>query len=213
MAAATDVITLASAKETLSIDPNDATRDDLLEAYITATSERLDAAVGPIVQRTITDEAHDGGDCIIRLLHEPVASITTLTEYDTAGSGTVLTAEDYDTTGTYLLEPWPARNPTGLYTGRVERRTTGRSTTWFTTGRRNVVATYVAGRYATTAAAADSIFEHAARLLLRFLWQQELFGVASIEGYEQPVSTYPMTMPRVVRQMLAADWREGVFAL
>ena len=59
-------------------------------------SRRLDRLCGPIVQRTITDEVHPGGCPSIRVRHWPVASFTTVTEYD-ATTPAVLTREDFDT--------------------------------------------------------------------------------------------------------------------
>ena len=63
-------------------------------------------ACGPIVQRTITDEVHPGGCPSIRVRHWPVASFTTVTEYD-ATTPTVLTR------GTSTPNPPTATCPSG----------------------------------------------------------------------------------------------------
>lgn len=207
--AATDVLELQWAKDALRVSVGDPREHPLLEAYVTAVSQRLDQACGPIVQRTVTDEFHSGGCGLIRLRRSPVASVTTVTEYDTAGTGTVLTAEDYDTTGTYALDPWPG-DPSGLYHGKLWRRTTSRSGTWFVAGRNNVRVTYVAGRYATTLAAQQSRFGQAALVLLRWMWAQEQVGVSTVGEFDVPTTVFPRTMPLSVRQILANDWVEGV---
>lgn len=209
--AATDVLELQWAKDALRVSVGDPRDHPLLEAYVTAVSERLDQACGPVVQRTVTDELHSGGCGLIRLRKSPVASVTTLTEYDSAGAGTVLTPEDFDTVGTYALDPWTVPGgPEGLFGAKVHRRTAGRSGTWFARGRNNVKVTYVAGRYATTEAAQQSRFGQAALVLLRWMWAQEQVGVSTVGEYDVPTTVFPRTLPMSVRQILANDWVEGV---
>jgi hypothetical protein len=207
---ATDLLAFDDAKEVVARAPSSTVDDGEIRAMVTAISERLDQACGPIVRRTVTGEVHDGGLGYIRLRLEPVASITTLTEYTTAGVGTVLTAEDFDTAGTYALRPWYVADPPGLWQGKVLRRTTGRGCAWFPRGLNNVVATYEAGRYVDTAAVAATRFAEAARLWLTFQFARRNVGVANVEGYETPTAVYPLTVPAVIRQMLAHDWVEGV---
>lgn len=141
-------------------------RDAELAQWITAVSRRIDDRCGPVVQRTVTDEAHDGGRHAIWLANAPIASITSLVEYD-GTTATTLTAETNAAKPDdgYLLDGF------GRYDRQVRRRS-GNSDANFPAGRRNVVATYSAGRYASTAAV-DEKFKLAAGSILRRLWHRE----------------------------------------
>src|SRR5437868_6897514 len=84
--AALDLITLNEAKHELNLDLTSTDPDGELARYITAVSRRLDDLCGPIVERTVTDEPHNGGRVRI-FLDAPISSVTTVKEY----SGTTLT--------------------------------------------------------------------------------------------------------------------------
>lgn len=156
--AATDVLTETEARAAVNADEGSAE----LAVLVSAVSGQLDELCGPIVQRTVTGEAHDGG-ALVRLKHAPVASVTSVVEYD----GTVATTVTAETntakaTANYVFDS---------RTGQVRRRSNG----WdyaFPAGRGNVVVTYVAGRAATTAAV-DAKFKQAASMMLRNLWVAE----------------------------------------
>jgi len=156
-----DVITLAEAHKAINL-PDDAMAHDVaIAALVTAISQGLDDMAGPIVQRTITDEPHDGGCTSLGLRHAPVVSVASVTEY----SGTVslvLTAESnaVKTSSNFYFDP---------VTSRVYRRAGG----WdymFAQGRGNVLVTYVAGR-ATSTATVASKFKEAAKLTCLHLWK------------------------------------------
>lgn len=206
--AATDVITLERAKRAVGLAIVDTSKDDLLQAYVGAVSQRLDDACGPVIRRTITGEAHDGGGCTITLRYRPVYSVTSVTEYLT-GTATVLTAEGNTVEGTYQLEPWQGAEVVGLHSGRIHRRVAGWAGGYYPGGAGNVLVTYVAGRYATTADAQDSKFEQAARILLKFFWQAELMGTASVGEYDVPTTAFARVEPPIVRELLASEWLEG----
>lgn len=153
-----DVLSLDEGMTAIAMTGSGAAHEDTVAAAITAISRRLDALVGPIVVRTITDEIHyPSGNSPIWLDHQPVSSITSLIEYS-SGTGTALTAEDYDTSGTYLLRD-----------GMIVRRSGFYTTSWYGSA---VKVTYVAGRYATTAAV-DARFKTAAAAILRRWWARE----------------------------------------
>lgn len=158
--AATDVVTLDETRRALAITTN--THDTLLAAWITAVSTRMDDLCRPVVIRTITDELHDGGWWFITPDYTPVATVSSLSEYDTSGTATSLSAEDYDTkpASAYLVD------------GRVIRRRASGGDALFASGRRNVRLTYTAGRYASTSAVGEQ-FKRAALIILRHMWQQE----------------------------------------
>ena len=159
-ASAVDILTLIEARQALSMNGDEGSAE--LALLVSAVSGQLDELCGPIVQRTVTGEAHDGG-ALVRLKHAPVASVTSVVEYD----GTVATTVTAETntakaTANYVFDS---------RTGQVRRRSNG----WdyaFPAGRGNVVVTYVAGRAATTAAV-DAKFKQAASMMLRNLWVAE----------------------------------------
>jgi len=135
---------------------------EVIDIWVSALSRRIDELCGPVVVRTVTDERHDGGRSRIWLDLAPVSSVTSLVEYD-AGTVQTLTAELDDGLPEYgyLLED----------DGSIIRRNGGGDAT-FAYGRRNVKATYEAGRYADTASV-DAKFKMAAGAILRRLWQRE----------------------------------------
>lgn len=199
MADTLDIITLAEGRAAVNLHASDTTQDAEVAAYITAVSRRLDQAVGPVVVRTITAETHDGSAATVRLYHPPVFSVTSVTEYvDT--TGTVLTAEAVGvatTANNYVLN---ARY--GILTRR-----SGGSDVSFSYGRSRVVITYVAGRYANTAAV-DPLFKSAATIMVAHLWRREQ-SAEPMTAYQR---SHGVAIPRVVREMLADEWRLPVMA-
>lgn len=211
-----DWLTSEEADTSLGIGGSDTSLDDLLAAMITAVSERLDRAVGPVVKRTVTDELHNGGGPTIRTRLWPIYSTpaVTLVEWDGATSRT-LTAEGFadnqDQDG-YLLEP---SVEAGLYSGVIRRRSYGADTP-FAAGRLNVKITYAAGRFASTAAVPER-FKQAARVTLENWWQMVRDGVGqdSSGEYLAPLSVFPsFAIPNAARQLLDDVWQgDGVDVL
>lgn len=156
MADTLDLISLDEAMEAIAMTGTGSNYEAQVEMAVTAISRRIDELCGPVVVRTITGEEHDADGGLIFLDYSPVSSVTTVTEY-VSGTGTVLTAEDIDTSGDYLLRDGILSRRSGFYT-----------TSW--NGRIKV--TYVAGRYATTAAV-DAKFKTAAAAILRRWWARE----------------------------------------
>lgn len=164
MADTLDIVTLAEAYRATN-NPAATGHDDELAQWITAVSRRIDKACGPVVQRTISNELHDGGTARIRLDWDHVDSVTTLTEY-------------VDTTGTTLSAETNASKPADAYmletlggVSWVRRRASGADDT-FASGRKNIDVTYVAGRYADTASV-DGLFKMAVGSILRRLWARD----------------------------------------
>lgn len=187
-----DVVTLAEAKALLNIGASDTTKDTALALKITAVSRRLDRLCGPIVQRTVTDEVHPGGCPSIRVRRWPVASFTTVTEYDATVSQT-LTLEDFDTQPTdgYLPERWES-TPTAVFNGVIWRRASGCGS-WFPCGPEAVKVTYVAGRAANTAAV-DAVFKEAAGIALKNVWRTMESAVQSLGEFDVPAQNFPVSM-------------------
>ena len=172
MADTLDILTLPEAKTALNIDALNVDHDDEIAQHVTAISRIIDDECGPVVQRTITAELHDGGGASIVLRHAPVASVTTLRE--AAGSTiTTLTAVGFGETG----------DGYSLKDGVLSRRFGGSVSSW--TSGNALEVTYVAGRYASTAAV-DAKFKAAAAAILRRLWKREAGAWAqSPEWFEQ----------------------------
>lgn len=207
MADALDLLTLAEAKAAINLSGS-TQYDAELPAWITGVSRRLDKAVGPVVQRTVTAELHDGDRSYVRTLLYPVASFTTVKEYvDT--SATTLTRETnaLKPDSAYLALPYEA-DPT-LFSGKIERRGGG-SNVDFATGRQNVELTYVAGR-AASAAAVDELFKAGARLTLGYVWNSQRPALGTVDEFEVPQVPWPhFAIPNAVQQMLSEFWQEGL---
>lgn len=203
-----DVVSVERAKQALDLGVADVRKSDVLATAITAVSQLIDDVCGPVVQRTITDPIDTPGDlCHVTLKTAPVASITSVTFYD-SGASEVLTAETLSTAGDYLAELEDRVRPDGttpLLSGRLRRRSGFRDWYW-KRGRVQVV--YVAGRYTNTAACAGSRFELAAMLTLRSswrAWEQSAVQVAPGE-FVIPAGYFPsFIMPDAALELIARD--------
>ena len=195
--AATDLLSLDDAKSAVRVGASHTLHADRLEAYVSAVSNAIDELVGPVVQRTITGERHEGGTSEIRLRRSPVSSITTVKVWQ-RGTSTTLTAESLSAAGGYLAEP-DEDDPT-LLCGELYRRSDWWSIPWECG---TVEVTYVAGRYANTAAVAGTRFHTAAVLALQNLWQGMADSVAVVNEYEGPTTAFPsVVLPKASRDLL-----------
>lgn len=210
MAAVLDVLTLVEGKAALNL-AGTSQYDGEIPVWITATSLALDAKVGPIVKRTVTDEFHDGRGSYFYTRLYPVLTFTTVTEYN----GTTATVLSVETNASkpspgYLAEQYEP-NP-ALLSGRIRRRGSGFDA-WFPEGSGNIVVTYVAGRFEDTAAV-DERFKSAARLTLQNLWNSQRPNLGDVGEFEVPQSNWPrFAIPNAVRQMLANEWQDAPRAL
>lgn len=155
MSNAVDLLTLEEAKLWVNLSLDRVGNEDRLEQWVTGVSMAFDEYAGPVVAREVTETHHVDRAGSLNLRETPVYSITTVTEYQ-SGSGTVLTAEDHDTEGTYVLDGYT------LY-----RRSGWTPTTFLG----QVRVTYQAGRYASTATVSAQ-FKTAAGMVLQRLWSQ-----------------------------------------
>ena len=206
MADPTDVLTLDEAKQALNIGASVTKHDAELPAYITAVTQRLDLLIGPVVQRPVTDEAHDGGSWSIFLDYYPIVSIASVTEYDET-TPTVLTQETPTVnpeTG-YLVEPYhPMRE---LLSGRIRRRRDGADQR-FPTGSRNIVVSYVAGR-ATETGLVPERYKLAAKLMLANFWRSQQDATGGVNEFDLPQSNFPrFAVPLAARQMMQGEVQE-----
>lgn len=154
-----DILTLEEGRTAINMPTGTSDHDAEIAQQITAVSRMIDAACGPVVQRTVTAEIHDATSTLW-LRHSPVVSVTLVR---TAAGGTITTLDPVSFGGTtdgYTVD---------LTSGRLGRSYGGSVASW---GYGQVEVTYVAGRYATTAAV-DARFKTCAASVLRRLWKRE----------------------------------------
>lgn len=203
MADTLDVLTLAEARSILSFGASDTTLDTAIARVVTTVSRRLDTYIGPIVQRSVTSEIHDGRGTRIELGLGPISAISTVTEYQ-GNTATVLTAETpgVEPTDGYYAERY-APNPT-LLSGVLVRRISGHDSCW-QLGRGNVQVGYLAGR-ATATSTVDPIYKEAGALMLRNLWRSYQQSIGGVDEYDTPIQNFPtFTIPRAVVELLADE--------
>lgn len=207
MADTLDVITLTEAKTATGITTT--TWDTPLAQAVTAISRQLDTLCGPIVNRTITNETHSGGHWTIQLRHRPVASITTVTEYDGTNART-LTAE---TNAAKPTDAYLHDGTLGTLRSGLLRRRSNDTDEWFEPGRRNIEVTYVAGRAANTAAV-SARFKQAAVMMLRNIWTAEMASGTDTFGAFAEQQLNPLLGPGMLNKVAAlldGDIIEGPF--
>lgn len=203
MADTLDIVSLTEAKAAVNIDASNTSYDTEIAAYITGVSRRIDTLCGPVVRRTISAETHwCGAAPFVDVRHVPIASVSSVVEYDQDGTATTLTAETVSTKPTdgYLIDI-TREVPTRIY-----RRSQGGPYTFPAAGA--VVITYGAGRYANTAAV-DEVFKRGAAIMFSHLWRREqgvgstTFGPLEDTGLGTPT----FAVPRAVVELLAEHLR------
>lgn len=204
--ASNDLLSLAEVKDVLEVSTID--HDEELAGLITGVSNRIDSMCGPVVQRTVTGEKHDGGRPFVVLDKRYGTSASSVVEYDTSGNSTTLSAETESTktADDYLLDD------VGDGVTFLRRRRSG-SDFLFAAGRRNVVVTYTAGRVADTASV-DELFKRAAALFITHLWKQTAPSYYTDQDFLSEVQTSPRVpgfgIPNAVKDLLADEMRGPV---
>lgn len=174
-----DLLTLEEGRRAVNLpDPTSVNaQDTTLQLFITGLSGRVDKLCGPVVQRMVTGERHNGGRSTVLLALQHVSAVTSVVEW--AGTtSTALTEETDNTkpTNGFMLDPGEG----DIYAW--VRRRSGNGDATFPTGRRNVVVGYTAGRYASTATV-DETFKLAATAVLRRLYKREQSSWAQSPSY------------------------------
>lgn len=167
--ASTDLITLDEARKALRLPASDNTNDTDLEMYVSAVTEPVEDVIGPGVSQSFTRNFDGGRNSIVLLGHGGV-SVTAVTE-----SGNPLTADsDYvvDTVAGILMR--------GTYLAPRP----------FFYGRQNIVVTWTAGPFATTASVSPTV-KLAARIILRHLWISDQPGRAGGGGSGEQMASTP----------------------
>lgn len=189
--AATDILTLDECQQMLG-----ATGEAellVIQTYISAASAKLDAMCGPVMQTAAIVESHDGGTATVRVDLPPIYAVTSVVEY-AAGIGTTLAAE---TTTAVTGDRYQ------LYadTGRIVRRNGG-SDSVFTDGRRNIVVTYTAGRYAAVTDVAPK-FKQSCFMIVDRLWRLYQASGSATYGTDEWVPA--RAVPPMVNELLADE--------
>jgi hypothetical protein len=201
--AATDLLTPSEARSAVNLPGGDTSHDVDLQLYITGISGRVDAICGPVVERTVSSEKHNGGRSKILLDVQHVASVTSVSEWSNT-TETALTEESNTTkpTSGFLL------HTVTPYDWIIRR--SGNSDASFPSGRNNVVVTYEAGRYADTAAV-DETFKLAASSILRRIWKREQSSWSQTTDFfadtEQPAAMrgFFRAVDPMVKELLADE--------
>lgn len=196
MAEPHDVLTLNEARDALKRGPMDVSDDDTIARLITTATEKLEAEVGPIVEREVVAERHAGGRRHLLLRHWPLRSITTVAEHPAGADLITLDASDW--------RAEPSEVEDGLLSGLVERIRSGRRARWCDPG--DVFVTYQAGRFATTDDVAAR-FREAALLVVMNLSRSYEPAVGNADEFTLPHQSFPgFAMPRAAQEMLADIW-------
>jgi hypothetical protein len=208
--AVTDLLTLAEAKGVLRIASSDEVDDQRLISWVTAVSLTMDRQFGRMVQRAVTGEVHDGTPAgprplgyrnTIRLRQTPVASFTSVVEYDLTDPVTLTrVTPGVDPSEGYVADL--SDTDPGLFSGVLRRWAWSGWTNWGDGGG-NIVVSYTAGRYTSTATVDDRVKE-AAGILLTHMWRTREPSVDLTGEYMTPTAAFPgYAIPNVVRQMLS----------
>ncbi|MFI6117475.1 hypothetical protein [Kitasatospora sp. NPDC051164] len=152
------IVDLASVKLHLNIPAGDTRQDTELQRFMDAADDQARYVCGPITSELHT-EWHDGGRPTISLDWQPLASVTSVTEY-VASSTWNLTEQPLGGTG-FDSYGYTADLPRGTIT----RRAVGQDVP-FPRGVKNVKVVYTAG----TGVVAPTVFLGALELI-RHLWQ------------------------------------------
>lgn len=176
----TDVLTVQEAKEILNmVNSMSSAELEELPGWVSAVSERLDILVGPVVRREVTDFL-EGGTGNVFVNHYPVTSFTEVKSDGVA-------VADYKASR-YSRD-------TRLFGGRLEGE-------WGD----EVEVTYIAGRFANTAAVAERYKKAAGFMLMNLYRSQRETRNAQYADFETPGVTFPRwAVPRVVSELLAGE--------
>lgn len=202
-----DLLSLEEARRAVNLPnpANESTMDTDLQLFVTGISGRVDKLCGPVVQRDITGERHNGGRCKVLLTKQHVASVTSVVEW--AGTTSTALTEETDAakpSDGFLLDAGEG----GIYAWVWRRSGNGDAT--FPTGRLNVVVDYTAGRYENTEAV-DETFKLAATAVLRRIWKREQSSWAQspsfFEDTENPTASlgFFKAVDPMIKELLADE--------
>lgn len=201
MADTYDVLTFTEGRAALK--KHTATLDETtLASWVTAASRRLDTLVGPIVRRSVSEELDGWAEPTLYLRYFPNTAISSVIEYSGAVGSELVEETRGALVDGYLAQPYEF-DPAFLG-NELHRRVGGLDANW-APGRRNVVVTYIAGRFADTASV-DPLFKRAAGLMLVNAWRSLEQTTVEQGDYDIPISSFPtFAVPRAVRELFAGQ--------
>ena len=186
------LIGLEDARTALNLPAGVRATDEELRLYVASATPIVEDIWGPVLAATI-DEQHDGGAVDIALDHVPVASITSVTEYDGATAWTLTKAANPAAATTYSYT-------VDMTTGTLTRRSTLGAVRPFARGHRNIWITYVVG----TAGVTPIEVTLGTRELVRHLYQVGQQGARPAFGAVDDMQMTPsgFAVPRRVMEIL-----------
>lgn len=180
--AATDIFTLAQAKDQVNIAQSNTTNDaELSGVYIPAVTAVVEDIVGAVIHRSVT-EVFDGGRAQLLLTTTPVVSITSVTE-----GGTVL-------------------DPVGYVVARdsgVLTRVAGVSAVACLPGMQSVSVAYVAGKAADVTLVEGNV-RLAGLIILQHMWETQRPAAAGpfSQAGDDYDPRYSFSIPRRALELL-----------
>lgn len=188
--AATDVITLAEAKDQLNIPRDNTASDAELAGYVAGASRACERYVGAVVHRTVV-ERFDGGRAQVLLTTLPVVEATEVKD-----TGAVVEAGGYTVAKSGVLS-----------------RVAGPSLMPFLPGVQTVEVTYTAGQVATLAEVAEALphVRLAALIILQHMWETQ--RPAARGPFDQQGDDfdprYAYSIPRRAQELLGIEQAEA----
>jgi YD repeat-containing protein len=193
------LVSLGEVRDYLNIQISDKSRDAKLLRVIDSTTKVVEEITGPILQRIIQNETHDGGVAEFETYFQPIASVQSVTEYraNIPYPLAQVATPDLGTIYSYMWDPF----------GRIMRRTVGGGITTFPPGPDSIWITYTAG-YATP----PSNVTHGLLELLRVNYQETQQGrprpgFSEIDDLEPRGPVLGFYVPGRVRELLAPNRR------
>lgn len=193
------VVSLGEVRDYLNIAVTDKSRDAKLLRFIDAGTKVVEGICGPILQRIIQNETHDGGVTEIETYYQPIAAVESVTEYraNIPYPLTQVATPDLGTIYSYMWDNW----------GRIIRRTVGGGITPFPPGPDAVWITYIAGYAVPPSNVVEGLLE-----LLRANYQDTQQGRPrpGMTAFDEEEPRGPMLgfyVPGRVREMLSDNKR------
>jgi hypothetical protein len=175
-------VSLSEVKDHLNMAPTRLESDDELRAFINSATAAIEARVGPLTRRQVT-ETHNGGVSGILLNSPPALSVTSVTE-----NGTTVSPSGY------RLSPG----------GGVLTRVNGYTKSVWTDGFANVTVTFTAGRTSIPADIRQAVLE-----LVRHLWTTQR-GQQGNRRQDEFIAGQGYTMPNRVLELIAPYELPGI---
>lgn len=175
-------VSLSEVKAHLNMSGVDLDRDDELTQMVLAAQSAVEARVGPLTRRTVTETYSGGVPAIV--LTAPVIGVSSVSE-----SGTALDAADYSVSA-----------GSGVLT-----RVSGYSRSTWTSGFNNIAVTYTVGLAFIPPDLRQAVLE-----LVRHLWTTQRGQMSGRRGGDEFVAGQGYSLPNRVLELLAPYELPGI---